>query len=190
LAGAPQATEWLSARPSFPVIVFSTDTGTAHASVPGSNPRGVVMPKPISAIEVLMEDHAYVKQAYRTFQKMDHADRDALRTLVKQVALKVHTRIEEEIFYPAVRKALKDADLMNEAEIEHDSAKTLIRQLERMKPGDPRYVAAFTVLCEYVEHHVKEEEDEMFPKVRRAGLNLKALGAKLMQRKIRYSRGR
>jgi hemerythrin-like domain-containing protein len=147
----------------------------------------------MNAIELLEEDHDYVKKAYRRFQKMDHEEeREEMQALVKAVcaALKVHMRIEEEVFYPAVRKKIKDADLMHEAQIEHDSAKTLIRQLERMKPADPRYPAAFTVLCEYVEHHVKEEEDEMFPKVRRAGLNLKALGAKLMQRKIRYSRGR
>lgn len=69
---------------------------------------------------------------------------------------------------------------MEEAEVEHDSAKILIRQLERMKPGDPKYAATFTVLGEYVNHHVKEEEAEMFPKARRARVNLKALGAKLM----------
>jgi hemerythrin-like domain-containing protein len=110
-------------------------------------------------------------------------------TLVKQVcaALKVHVRIEEEIFYPAVRKAIKDKGLMNEAEIEHDSAKALIRQLERIKPSDPKYTATFTVLCEYIEHHVKEEEAEMFPKVRRARVNLQALGKKLMARRIRLA---
>ena len=121
----------------------------------------------LSAIELLEEDHEYVKKSYR--------------------ALKVHVRIEEEIFYPSVRKAIKDEDLMNEAGIEHDSAKTLIRQLERMKPSDPKYTAAFTVLCEYIEHHVKEEEDEMFPKVRRARVNLQALGRKLMARRIRLA---
>jgi len=143
----------------------------------------------ISAIEVLEEDHDYVKKAYRAFQKMDHEDLPAVQALVKQVcaALKVHVRIEEEIFYPAVRRAIKDKDLMNEAEIEHGSAKTLIRQLERMKPGDPKYTAAFTVLCEYIEHHVKEEDDEMFPKVRRARINLQALGKKLMARKARLA---
>jgi hemerythrin superfamily protein len=139
-----------------------------------------------SAIALLIEDHDYVKQAYRDFQKMDHEDHEALQVLVKNVcaALETHTRLEEEIFYPPVRRALDDEDLMNEAEIEHDSAKTLIRQLKRMKPSDPRYVAAFTVLCEYVEHHAKEEEDEMFPKVRRARLDLQALGRKLQARKI------
>ena len=84
--------------------------------------------KPDSAIALLMEDHEYVKKAFRAFEKMDEEDQPAL---VKQVcqALKVHTKIEEEIFYPAVRRAIKDEDLMNEAEVEHDSAKALIRQL-------------------------------------------------------------
>ena len=146
--------------------------------------------KPVSAIAVLKEDHEYVKKAYREFERMDHEDLEAVQALVKNVcaALEEHTRIEEQIFYPPVRKALDDDDLMNEAEIEHDSAKTLIRQLKRMKPSNKKYIATFTVLCEYVLHHAKEEEEEMFPKVQRAGLNLKALGAKLMQRKISLSR--
>ena len=142
--------------------------------------------KQVSAIALLTEDHDYVKKAFRAFEKMDEEHQPAL---VKQVlqALKVHTRIEEEVFYPAVRKAIKDEDLMNEAEVEHDSAKALIRQLERMKPGDPKFAATFTVLGEYVNHHVKEEESEMFPKARRARINLKGLGAKLMGRKIRLA---
>jgi hemerythrin-like domain-containing protein len=143
--------------------------------------------KPVSAIALLMEDHEYVKKAFRAFEKMDEEDQPAL---VKQVlqALKVHTRIEEQIFYPAVRKAIKDEDLMNEAEVEHDSAKVLIRQLERMKPSNPKFAATFTVLGEYVNHHVKEEESEMFPKARRARVNLKGLGAKLMGQKIKLAR--
>ena len=142
--------------------------------------------KPVSAIELLMEDHEYVKKAFRAFEKMDEEDQPAL---VKQVceALKVHTRIEEEIFYPAMRKAIEDQDLLEEAEVEHDSAKILIRRLERMKPSDPKYAATFTVLGEYVNHHVKEEESEMFPKARRARVNLKTLGARLMGRKIRLA---
>ncbi|HVL37108.1 MAG TPA: hemerythrin domain-containing protein [Burkholderiales bacterium] len=143
--------------------------------------------KPSSAIELLKNDHDYVKQSLRRFEKMDHEDREAVHALVQQVckALKAHTRLEEEIFYPAVRKALDEEDLLNEAEIEHDSAKTLIRRLERMKPGDPKYIATFTVLGEYVKHHVKEEESEMFPKVRRRKLNLEALGKKILERKAR-----
>lgn len=151
------------------------------------------MPKlrPPSALQVLMEDHDYVRKSYRAFQKLDPGeDMEEVRALVKQVcdALAVHVRIEEEIFYPAARRALKDKDLMEEAQVEHDSAKALIRQLGRLKPGSPKYAATFTVLCEYVEHHAKEEESEMFPKLRRARLNLQALGKKLMARKARLAR--
>jgi hemerythrin-like domain-containing protein len=145
--------------------------------------------KKLNAIQLLKEDHDFVKKAFRAFEKMDHEDHDAMKGLVTQVceALKVHTKVEEELFYPVARKAIRDEDLMNEAEVEHDSAKALIRQLERMKPDDPKYVATFTVLGEYVKHHVKEEESEMFPKARRARVNLKALGDKLMGRKIRLA---
>lgn len=144
-----------------------------------------------SALEILMEDHDYVKKAYRRFQKLDpEDDREEAQALVKNVcaALKIHTAIEERIVYPAARRALKDKDLLEEAEIEHASAKILIRQLERMQPKDPKYAATFTVLCEYVEHHVKEEENEMFPKLRRARLNLQGLGKKLLAAKIRLAR--
>jgi hemerythrin-like domain-containing protein len=145
--------------------------------------------KQLNAIQLLKEDHDYVKKAFRAFEKMDHDDHEALKGLVSQVceALKVHTRVEEELFYPAARKAIRDDDLMNEAEIEHDSAKVLIRQLERMKPDDPKYVATFTVLGEYVKHHVKEEETEMFPKARRRKINLQRLGDRLMARKIQLA---
>jgi hemerythrin-like domain-containing protein len=142
-----------------------------------------------NVLELLKEDHDYVKKAFRAFEKMDHSDHQAMKGLVSQVcdALKVHTQVEEELFYPAARKALRDEDLMNEAEVEHDSAKALIRQLERMKPDDPKYVATFTVLGEYVKHHVKEEESEMFPKARRRRLDLQRLGNRLMARKIQLS---
>ena len=143
--------------------------------------------KPVDAIQLLEEDHAYVKKAFKTFEKMDKEDLAGMQKLVKLVCkeLQVHLGIEERLFYPAVRKAIKDKDLMNEAVVEHASAKTLIRQLQRMKPRDPMYAATFTVLGEYVQHHVKEEEGEMFPKVRRAKVNLQALAKKLMARKIR-----
>ena len=143
-----------------------------------------------NAIDLLTQDHEFVKKAFRAFEKMDHDDHEALGNLVGQVcdALEVHTKVEEEVFYPAARKALKDEDLMNEAEIEHDSAKTLIRQLKRMKPDDPKYVATFTVLGEYVKHHVKEEEEEMFPKARRRKINMQRLGDRLLARKIQLTR--
>jgi hemerythrin-like domain-containing protein len=138
-----------------------------------------------NAIELLKEDHASVKKAFREFEKMDHQDTATLRELVTMVCneLKVHTAIEEEIFYPAVRAEIDDEDLMNEAQVEHDAAKALIEQLEALKPDDPLFVANFAVLAEQIEHHVKEEEDEMFPQAKKHKLDLDALGEKMMARK-------
>lgn len=137
------------------------------------------------AIELLKEDHATVKKAFKEFEKIDHEDTATMKEMVTMVCneLKVHTTIEEEIFYPAVREAIEDEDLMNEAQVEHQSAKDLIAQLEGMEPDDPLYAATFTVLGEYVQHHVKEEESEMFPQVKKAKLDLEALGEKMMARK-------
>ena len=137
------------------------------------------------AIALLKQDHASVKKALKEFEKLDHEDTAAMQELVTMVCneLKVHTTIEEEIFYPAVRAAIEDEDLMNEAQVEHQSAKDLIAQLESMEPSDPLYAATFTVLGEYVQHHVKEEESEMFPQVKKAEIDLKALGEEMMTRK-------
>ena len=98
--------------------------------------------------------------------------------------LKVHTQIEEEIFYPATRAALpKEDDLLDEAQVEHDGAKDLIRQLDAMKPEDDFFDAKVTVLGEYIKHHVKEEHEEMFPKVRKTKLDLRELGMRMAFRK-------
>jgi hemerythrin-like domain-containing protein len=143
--------------------------------------------KAVNAVDLLIEDHDYVRQAFKQFEKIkDKGDKEAVAGLVAQVcqALKVHTRVEEEIFYPAVRRKIAEPDLMFEAEIEHNSAKTLIRQLERMKAGDPRFGPTFTVLCEYVDHHAKEEEKEMFPKARRKKVDMARLGKQIVARKL------
>jgi hemerythrin superfamily protein len=138
-----------------------------------------------NAIDLLKQDHEFIKQAYRRFEKMNREDRAAVGALVSQVctALEAHATLEEEVFFPAVRKALDDEDLMHEAEIEHEFAKTLIRRLKSMKPADARYVPTFTVLCEYFMHHAKQEETEIFPKARRRRLDTPALGEKMIERK-------
>ena len=138
-----------------------------------------------AALEMLKEDHDKVKKAFKEFEKMDREDAETLQQLVQTVCeeLKVHTALEEEIFYPAVREAIEDEDLMNEAQVEHDTAKMLIEQLENMGPDDPNFHATFTVLGEYVKHHVKEEEDEMFPEARKTDLDFEERGARMRERK-------
>ena len=138
------------------------------------------------AIEMLKADHAKVEKAFKEFEKMDRSDTETCREAVRSVCedLKVHTTLEEEIFYPAVREAIEDEDLLNEAAVEHETAKMLIEQLENMEPDDPNYFATFTVLGEYVMHHVKEEEGEMFPQAKKAKeLDLEELGERMRARK-------
>jgi len=137
------------------------------------------------AIEMLKEDHEKVKKAFKEFEKMEREDTEAMQQLVQTTCedLKVHTTLEEEIFYPAAREAMDDEDIMNEAQVEHETAKMLIEQLENMGPDDPNYHATFTVLGEYVLHHVKEEEGEMFPQVKKTDLDLDELGSRMKQRK-------
>jgi hemerythrin-like domain-containing protein len=142
--------------------------------------------KAATAVELFQEDHDYIRRAYRRFEKMDHGDRAAVGALVTDVCavLETHARLEEEVFFPVVRKALDDDDLMTEAEIQHEFAKTLIRRLRRMKPQDAAYVPTFTVLCEYFRHHAKQEETEIFPKAKRRRVDMRALGRKIMERRL------
>ena len=139
--------------------------------------------KPADAIALLKADHRKVEELFAKFESA--SGKSAKQKIAHEICteLKVHAQIEEEIFYPAVREAIEDDDLMNEAQVEHQSAKELIAQLEGMKAGDPLYAATFTVLGEYILHHVKEEESEMFPQVRKAGLDLEALGRQMLARK-------
>lgn len=139
----------------------------------------------VDAIDLLKQDHDKVERAFRQFEKMDRHDAEACRRLIRSVCeeLKVHTALEEEVFYPALRQAIDDQDLMNEAAVEHETAHMLIDQLENMGPDDPNYFATFTVLGEYVRHHIKEEQGEMFPAARKAGLDLQALGERMRARR-------
>lgn len=139
------------------------------------------------AIALLKADHKAVEKLFKEFDKIkqDEEAQDEKSELVAQICqeLTVHTQIEEEIFYPMLRAAIDDGDLMDEALVEHASAKDLIEQLQSMQPGDDCYEARVTVLGEYVMHHVEEEEKEMFPKAKKADLDLKDIGERLSQRK-------
>jgi hemerythrin-like domain-containing protein len=151
-------------------------------------PRATKAP---DAIALLKDDHAKVSAMFKQYDKLGdkaHAKKlELARKICKE--LKVHTQIEEEIFYPATREALpKEDDLLDEAQVEHDGAKSLIRQLDKMKPGDDLFDAKVTVLGEYIKHHVKEEHEDMFPKVRKTKLDLKELGMRMAFRKQELSR--
>jgi hemerythrin-like domain-containing protein len=141
--------------------------------------------KNVEAINMLKEDHERVEKAFKEFEKLDREDTETVRQLVATVCeeLKIHTTLEEEIFYPAVREAIDDEDLMNEASVEHETAKMLIEQLENMQPDDPNYHATFTVLGEYVMHHVEEEEKEMFPAAKKTDLDFESLAQQMKERK-------
>ena len=137
------------------------------------------------AIELLKRDHADVKKAFKDFEKAKYKDPNARKEFVASIcmAIEMHAKVEEEIFYPAVRERIKDDDLMNEAQVEHNSAKQLIAEIERMSGDDEMLKATVMVLSEYINHHVREEENEMFPKVRRLKLDLEGLAQKMLARK-------
>ena len=137
-----------------------------------------------NAIAVLTADHDRVLELFDRFTRLK-SNGPLKAQLVERICdeLEVHARVEEELFYPSAREVIGDPDLLDEAGVEHDSAKALIEQLRGMKPGDNRYDAIVTVLGEYVKHHVREEQDTMFPKVRASDLDLVALGRAIKTRK-------
>ncbi|MEO8136488.1 MAG: hemerythrin domain-containing protein [Betaproteobacteria bacterium] len=141
-----------------------------------------------NALAKLKSDHDGVKKLFDQYEKgKDDMSAKDKAVMVAKICgeLTVHAQIEEEIFYPAIRE-VQDEDLeelLDEAEVEHAGAKDLIAQLESAKPEDPLYDAKVTVLGEQIKHHAGEEEDEMFPKVRKVKeLDLDELGAMLEQR--------
>jgi hemerythrin superfamily protein len=143
------------------------------------------------AIALLKADHRQVEAWFEQFESTRSADRK--KKLAGQIcqALEVHTEIEEEIFYPAFLAATEEEDIHHEAEIEHDSAKKLIAEIEDSGPDDDYYDAKVKVLSEMIKHHVKEEEqrDGMFAKARQSDMDLKELGAQLAARKQELMNG-
>jgi hemerythrin-like domain-containing protein len=138
------------------------------------------------AVTLLMEEHKKVRSMFEQFKTLkEEGDSEKIKALVDEccTALKIHTSIEEEIFYPAMREALNDQDMMDEAVVEHASAKQFIAQLSRMHPDDDLYDAMFTVLGEYINHHIEEEEKEMFKKAKKSKADLHMLADAMIQRR-------
>ena len=136
------------------------------------------------ALDVLANDHERIAQLFARFDKLaSNGPRKA--SLVERICdeIELHSRIEEEIFYPSVRAAIDDDALMDEASVEHETAKSMIVQLRALRPGDFHYDAKVSVLCAYIRHHVEQEEREIFPRARRIELNFVALARALKARR-------
>jgi hypothetical protein len=136
------------------------------------------------AITLLKKDHREVEHMFDQYEQLDD-DQEKLELFSKiALALKVHTRIEEEIFYPEERGDVED-DMLDEAVVEHDGAKKLIAEIEAMQPGDDLYDAKVKVLSEYIKHHVKEEEEPggIFSQAKKGDEDLDEMGERLKARK-------
>jgi hemerythrin superfamily protein len=142
-------------------------------------------PDPQDAIALLKADHRKVEGLFEDFEKASGEARK--QKLAQQICLelKIHTIIEEEIFYPACEGKVEE-DMLDEAYVEHDAAKVLIAQIEEATPSADFYDAKVKVLSEEIKHHVKEEEQRLeglFAQAKKAGLDLDALGEQLADRK-------
>ena len=142
------------------------------------------------ACSLLDSDHRAVKKLFKAYEELMKSKAATASQKKRELAneicteLTVHAQIEEEIFYPALREAIKDTDLLDEAEVEHASAKDLIAQIQEATEVDDKFDAKVTVLGEYIDHHVKEERNEIFVKARAArGLDLMAMREQLETRK-------
>ena len=135
------------------------------------------------ATTLLRADHKLVSGLFAQYEKTQLTAKK--KQLVAQICteLSVHAQVEEEIFYPAVKEALHDHELVPEATVEHASLKALISEVEGIEPDGEMFDAKIKVLSEYVKHHVKEEHTEMFPKAKATDLDMKALGARIAARK-------
>ena len=164
-------------------------TAAKRSTQPAAAARGAAKPSArISsatpdAIALLRADHSLVSGLFAEYEKTRSVSRK--KALVSQICmeLSVHAQVEEEIFYPAVKAALHDKEMVPEATVEHQTLKDLISQVEGREPDGEMFDAKVMVLSEYVKHHVKEEQNEMFPKAKGAKLDMEGLGAQILARK-------
>jgi hemerythrin superfamily protein len=131
------------------------------------------------AVALLKADHRAVEKLFGQFEKAKGDDRRKALADKICLELRVHMQIEEEIFYPVSREYLKNDDIVDEAVVEHAAARDLMDEIEAMQPGDDLYDAKMTVLEEQIEHHVEEEEEDYFPKVKKTDMDLKAVGTRM-----------
>lgn len=141
------------------------------------------------AIALLKKDHREVEGLFKEFEALEEGEAEAIEPVIASACteLKIHDKLETEIFYPAIREQAGEEkeieDLLNEAEVEHDHVRDLVQTIEGMSPDDEKRNAHFTVLAEYVKHHVKEEEKAMFPKLKKLDIDFKEIGSRMKERK-------
>ncbi len=149
-------------------------------------PQGILPDPEDDAIALLRADHDRVEDLFSTYEEIKYgrADDDK-RRLVAEICqtLRTHALLEEELFYPAVRAEIADDDLMNEAEVEHEGIERLVFELETMDVSDEMMNAKMHVLDAYITHHVREEEENIFPKARESGIDMAALAEKMGRRR-------
>ncbi|HEU4622412.1 MAG TPA: hemerythrin domain-containing protein [Burkholderiaceae bacterium] len=139
-----------------------------------------------AAISMLIDDHRRVQQMFEEFESLGEDEGDRKQQLIRQActALTAHAQLEEEVFYPAVHNEIEEPDLVDEAQVEHDVAKQLIARLEEEDLDDATRDATFKVLGEYMNHHIQEEESEMFKQVTAAELDTSVLAEEMRERKL------
>jgi hemerythrin-like domain-containing protein len=134
--------------------------------------------------DMLRKDHKKVKDLFKKFEKTTKSQEKEQIVETALMELEIHAELEEKLIYPAIRPKLKDEDLMDEALEEHHVVHAVIAELKKMKPGDERYDAKFTVLGELCKHHIKEEEEEMLPKAeKKRDIEWDSLYEQVMKRK-------
>ena len=171
-----------------PTASTSTSKGASKRSAASARSRGAkktaaAAARSQDAVALLKADHRAVEKLFSQFETAKEEGRK--QQIAEQICLelRVHTQIEEEIFYPTSREFLPDDEIVNEAIVEHQAAKDLIDQIEAMSPSDEMFDAKLSVLKEQIEHHVEEEEKEYFPQLQKSDMDLRAVGEQLKIRK-------
>lgn len=156
---------------------------TAERKSRQHEPREIRESKAANALDLLEQDHRKVERLLDEFDEVEDDD-EKKNELTQKICIEVtvHTQIEEEIFYPEARKATGDQELIDEALVEHASAKHLIDEIEEMRAGEDLFDAKVKVLGEQVKRHIMEEEEELFPELEQTKMDLVAIGEKLMKR--------
>jgi hemerythrin superfamily protein len=178
-----------SGRKRYPVRPAPATAGTGRAAsttpIPWRSHIVFANAFRTDAIGVLKDDHRMVEELFERFEESDSESRRL--ELAQEVcqALTLHAHVEEQLFYPALRRAGMDADLLDEAEVEHGTVKAMIEDIDGARADAALFRARMRVLGEYVRHHVQEEENEIMPGARSLGIDLDALGEEILAAKVR-----